>query len=46
MDADMIIVMDNGRISDYGTHEELLEKSEIYREVFEEQTNGGDFDEQ
>ena len=46
MDADMIIVMDNGRISDYGTHEELLEKSSIYREVFEEQTNGGDFDEQ
>ena len=45
-DADMIIVMDNGRITDYGTHEELLEKSEIYREVYEEQTNGGDFDEQ
>ena len=45
-DADMIIVMDNGRISDYGTHDELLEKSEIYREVYEEQTNGGDFDEQ
>ena len=45
-DADMIIVMDNGRITDCGTHEELLEKSEIYREVYEEQTNGGDFDEQ
>ncbi len=45
-DADMIIVMDNGRITDYGTHDELLEKSEIYREVYEEQTNGGDFDEQ
>ena len=45
-DADMIIVMDNGSITDYGTHDELLEKSEIYREVYEEQTNGGDFDEQ
>ncbi len=45
-DADMIIVMDDGRITDYGTHDELLEKSAIYREVYEEQTNGGDFDEQ
>ena len=35
-DADMIIVMDNGSITDYGTHDELLEKSEIYREVYEE----------
>ncbi len=42
MDADMIIVMDGGRISDVGGHEELLKSSEIYREVYEQQTNGGD----
>ncbi len=41
-DADMIVVMDNGRICDCGTHEELLSSSEIYREVYEQQTNGGD----
>ncbi len=39
-DADMIVVMDNGTISDVGKHEELLERSEIYREVYEQQTNG------
>ncbi len=41
-DADMIIVMDGGRISDVGTHSELLERSEIYREVYTQQTSGGD----
>ena len=45
-DADMIIVMDNGRIVDTGTHAELLERSSIYREVYEQQTRGGDFDAQ
>ncbi len=41
-DADMIIVMDNGKISDIGKHDELLKSSEIYREVYQQQTNGGD----
>ncbi len=40
-DADMIIVMENGRISACGTHNELLEGCEIYREIHEQQTNGG-----
>ena len=44
--ADRIIVMEEGRISGFGTHEELLESNEIYREVYESQTRGGgDFDE-
>ena len=44
-DADRIIVMDDGRINGFGTHEELLETNAIYREVFESQTSGaGDFD--
>ena len=44
-DADMIIVMDNGKIENVGTHKELLEKSEIYREVYEQQVKGGQDDE-
>ena len=40
--ADMIIVMDGGRIESVGTHGELLEKSRIYREVYESQVKGGD----
>lgn len=44
--ADHIIVLENGQIDGFGTHEELLESNEIYREVFESQTGGsGDFDE-
>ena len=39
-DADLIIVMDGGKISAIGKHEELLKTSEIYKEVFEQQTNG------
>ena len=37
MDADQIIVMEHGRISDVGKHAELLVRSEIYREVYESQ---------
>lgn len=45
-DADRIIVMEEGRVHGFGTHEELLENNEIYREVYESQTQGGgDFDE-
>ena len=44
-DADMIIVLDNGRVVDTGTHEELLKRCEIYREVYESQTKGGGADE-
>ncbi len=42
MDADMILIMDNGRIVDRGTHEELLARCDIYREIYEQQTNGGE----
>ena len=45
MDADMIIVMENGKVAAVGNHDELIKNSEIYREVYEQQTNGGDFDE-
>ncbi len=44
--ADRIIVMEDGQVNGFGTHEELLENNEIYREVYETQTKGGgDFDE-
>ena len=46
-DCDRIIVMDNGRVSGFGTHEELLKSNLIYREVYESQTGMGadaDFD--
>ena len=44
-DADLILVMDKGRIADMGTHEQLMQSSQIYREVYEQQTKGGDSDE-
>ncbi len=44
--ADRIIVMNEGQIYGFGTHSELLENNDIYREVYESQTAGsGDFDE-
>lgn len=44
--ADRIIVMHEGQIDGFGTHEELLAGNEIYRDVYESQTGGsGDFDE-
>ena len=39
-DADMIVIMDNGTVVDVGDHESLLERSAIYREVFESQRKG------
>ena len=45
-DADLILVMENGRISAMGNHEELIEKSDIYREIYTQQTKGGANDEE
>ena len=41
-DADMIIVLENGMISDVGTHRQLLERSTIYQEVYYSQQKGGE----
>ena len=41
-DADRIIVMEGGRISDIGTHDELLNRNEIYREIYTTQNKAGD----
>ena len=40
-DADLIVVLDNGRIDGLGTHKALLQTNQIYREVYESQTRGG-----
>ena len=41
MDADMIVILDGGKIVATGKHDELLKTSEIYREIYEQQTKGG-----
>ncbi len=43
-EADIIIVLDDGKIDDIGTHEELMRTSKIYREVYESQNKGGESD--
>lgn len=45
-EADKIIVLDDGRIHGFGTHEELLKNNDIYKEVFESQVKGADTDEE
>lgn len=44
MDADLIVVMDDGRIAQMGTHEELMKNSEIYRDVYQSQQEGVSID--
>ena len=41
-DADLIIVMENGSISDMGDHDTLMKRSEIYREIYHQQNKGGE----
>lgn len=45
-EADMIIVMENGEIANIGTHSELIEASEVYREIYEQQMSGGGSDDE
>ncbi len=42
MDADLILILDNGQIAARGTHEELLKTSSIYQEIYSQQTKGGE----
>ena len=44
-DADRILVLDNGQVNGFGTHQQLLENNRIYQEIYQAQTTGGgDFD--
>jgi ATP-binding cassette subfamily B protein len=46
MDADRIIVLNDGKLDAFDTHDNLLKSNAIYRDVYDSQTNGGgDFDE-
>ena len=45
-DADLILIMDNGKIVARGKHDELMESSDIYREIYEQQNKGGVMDEE
>lgn len=45
-EADLILIMDGGKLVSCGTHDELLKSSDIYREIYEQQTKGGAGDEQ
>ena len=40
MKQDMIVILDNGMVMDVGKHEQLLQTSDIYREVYESQRKG------
>lgn len=42
--ADRILLLDNGEISALGSHEELMEQSELYRSIVESQMEGGQLD--
>jgi ATP-binding cassette subfamily B protein len=44
--ADMIVVLDNGKVDDFGTHAELMERCDIYREIYEDQVKGGEDNEE
>ena len=41
-DADLILVMENGRIAASGTHDELMKTNDIYRETYLQQNKGGE----
>ena len=45
-DCDIILLLDDGKIIAQGTNDELMENSPVYREIYETQLGGGDFDEQ
>lgn len=45
-DADRIIVLEDGKVNGFDTHENLLKNNKIYSEIFESQQGGGDFDQQ